>query len=158
MQKNQDTKRKKVLIAEDEKFLGEILLTKFSSVGYATTLARDGVEALEKIRALKPDVVLLDILMPRMDGYQVLETMAKEGLTETSAVIIISNSGQPVEIDRALKLGAKKPNAGANKKILMVEDDQFLRELAIKKFRLAGYEIVTAADGAEALALVEQKQ
>ena len=44
MQKNQDTKRKKVLIAEDEKFLGEILLTKFSSVGYATTLARDGVD------------------------------------------------------------------------------------------------------------------
>lgn len=183
MPKQDPIKRKKVLIAEDEKFLGEILLTKFSSVGYATTLARDGAEALEKIRALQPDVVLLDILMPKMDGYQVLEAMANEGLTKTIAVIIISNSGQPVEIDRALKLGARdylikvqfnpdevlakvrqqleppveKPVAGANKKILMVEDDQFLRELATKKFRLAGYEIVTAADGAEALTLVERE-
>lgn len=178
--------KKKILIVEDDKILGDILLKKFLHDGFLTTLARDGEQGLKEIRTGKPDLVLLDILMPKMDGYQVLEAMNQDGSIKTTAVIIISNSGQPVELDRARKLGAKdfliktqfspdevmakvqqqlasdapgSSRAGkkGKGKILMVEDDKFLRDLAVKKFTQAGYDVVVAIDGSEAMAVAAKE-
>lgn len=181
---NPSTATAKILIIEDEAVLGEILCKKLAAVGYQTRLTRDGVEGLKMIREWQPDVVLLDIVMPKMDGYQVLETMQKDGLGKNTAIIIISNSGQPVELERALNLGAcdylikakfspdeiitkirrhlrdgkgRLGRAGGSKKILMVEDDKLLRDLANKKLRLAGYAVTLASDGTEALTLARRE-
>ena len=67
----------------------------------------DREEGLKMIKETEPDLVLLDIIMPKMSGFQVMEEMNKEESLKEIPVIIISNSGQPVEIGRAQQLGAK---------------------------------------------------
>ena len=98
---------KKVLIIEDEKILSGLLDKKLKEVGYETSLAYDGEEGLEKMRGEKPDLVLLDIIMPKKGGFEVLEEIQKDESIKDVPVVIISNSGQPVEISKALDLGVK---------------------------------------------------
>jgi CheY-like chemotaxis protein len=98
---------KKILLVEDEEIMIDLLMNKLTREGYEVSIARDGVEGLEKMRALKPNLVLLDIIMPKKGGFEVMEEMTKEKNLKAIPVIIISNSGQPVELDRAKKLGAK---------------------------------------------------
>jgi CheY-like chemotaxis protein len=85
------------------------LQRKLSREGYEVFVARDGEEGLKKMREMdpKPDLVLLDIIMPKMGGFEVMEEMKKDESLKNIPVIVISNSGQPVELDRAKKLGAK---------------------------------------------------
>jgi CheY-like chemotaxis protein len=97
---------KKVLIIEDEKILCNLLKNKLEKEGYQTVIAIDGVEGLEKTKAEKPDLILLDIVMPRKNGLELLEDIQKDEELERIPVVIISNSGQPVEIERARELGA----------------------------------------------------
>ena len=98
---------KKVLLVEDEEIMIDLLQKKLNREGYEVTVARDGLEGLEKMKEIEPDLVLLDIIMPRMGGFEVMEEMAKEEKLKDIPIIVISNSGQPVELDRAKKLGAK---------------------------------------------------
>jgi len=98
---------KKILIIEDEKILADLLEKKLKERGYEVSVARDGIEGLDKMRKEKQDLILLDVIMPKMGGFDVLEEMNKDSELKKIPVIIISNSGQPVEIDRALKLGVK---------------------------------------------------
>ncbi|OGG51814.1 hypothetical protein A2704_01230 [Candidatus Kaiserbacteria bacterium RIFCSPHIGHO2_01_FULL_54_36b] len=98
---------KKVLLIEDEKILGEILLTKLSDQGYEAKWELDGEAGMTAVREFRPDLILLDIVMPKMDGYEVLEQLGKDAELKKIPVIVISNSGQPVEIERILELGAK---------------------------------------------------
>jgi len=98
---------KKILIIEDEKILADLLEKKLKEKGYEVSVARDGIEGLDKMRKEKQDLILLDVIMPKMGGFDVLEEMNKDPELKKVPVIIISNSGQPVEIDRALKLGVK---------------------------------------------------
>lgn len=98
---------KKILLVEDEEIINELLQKKLTQEGYEVTVARDGEEGLRLMREIKPDLVLLDIIMPKMDGFQVMEEMQKDEELKKIPVIIISNSGQPVELDRAKELGAK---------------------------------------------------
>ncbi len=98
---------KKILIIEDEKILADLLEKKLKERGYEVSVARDGIEGLDKMRKEKQDLVLLDVIMPKMGGFEVLEEINKDPELKKVPVIIISNSGQPVEIDRALKLGVK---------------------------------------------------
>jgi len=98
---------KKVLIIEDEEIMIDLLQRKLTQEGYEVSVARDGEEGLEVMREVKPDLILLDIIMPRMGGFGVMEEMAKDKELKKIPVIVISNSGQPVELDRAQKLGAK---------------------------------------------------
>jgi len=98
---------KKILIVEDEKILADLLAKKLKEESYDISLAHDGQEAFRKIREEKPDLILLDIIMPKMGGFEVLEEMQKTPEVKNIPVIVISNSGQPVEISRALELGVK---------------------------------------------------
>ena len=94
----------KILLIEDEEALVEVLSTKLDKEGYEIKVGYDGEEGYNMIADFQPDMILLDIVMPRMDGYDVLEKMKKNNIT--IPVIIISNSGQPVEIEKTRQLGA----------------------------------------------------
>jgi len=96
---------KKLIIIEDEETLLNLLEKKLNQEGYEVDIARDGKEGLEKIRRNKPDLILLDIVMPKMGGFEVMETLRKDEELKKIPIIIISNSGQPVELDRAKELG-----------------------------------------------------
>jgi CheY-like chemotaxis protein len=98
---------KRILIIEDEEILMNLLQRKLIQEGYEVSIARDGDEGLKSMKEASPDLILLDILMPRMGGIEVMEAMQKDGDLKSIPVVIISNSGQPVEIDKAQKLGAK---------------------------------------------------
>ncbi|OGZ18396.1 MAG: hypothetical protein A2Z68_02570 [Candidatus Nealsonbacteria bacterium RBG_13_38_11] len=98
---------KKITIMEDEELILNLLQKKLISEGYEISVARNGAEGLKLINEVKPDLILLDIIMPEKGGFEVLEEMQKTPDLKNIPVIIISNSGQPVEIDRAQKLGAK---------------------------------------------------
>lgn len=98
---------KKILIVEDEEILVSLLDRKLKEEGYETSLAYDGEEGLQKIKEEKPDLILLDIIMPKKGGFEVLEEMQKDREIAKIPVIVISNSGQPVEISRAIELGVK---------------------------------------------------
>ncbi|HNY98077.1 MAG TPA: response regulator [Candidatus Pacearchaeota archaeon] len=98
---------RKILIIEDEEIICDILSSKLRSEGYEISSAKDGESGLEKIKRLRPDLVLLDIIMPKMNGFFVLEQKSLDATIAKIPVIIISNSGQPVEIERAKTLGVK---------------------------------------------------
>jgi len=97
---------KKIIIIEDEEVLLELLRDKLSQEGYQVDIAKDGQEGLLRIKKDKPDLILLDILMPKMGGFEVMEELDKNKELRGIPIIIVSNSGQPVELDRAKKLGA----------------------------------------------------
>ena len=98
---------KKILLVEDEKIMINLLEKKLSQEGYDVTVAVNGEEGLKMMKELLPEVVLLDIIMPKMGGFEVMEEMKKDPKLKKIPVIIISNSGQPVELGRAKELGAK---------------------------------------------------
>ncbi len=98
---------KKILIVEDEEIIYSLLEKKLTGEGYEVSIAKDGVEGLEKMKEVKPDLILLDIIMPKKGGFEVMEEMQKEEGLKDIPVIVISNSGQPVELDKAKELGAR---------------------------------------------------
>lgn len=98
---------KKILLIEDEEIMLELLQKKLTQEGYEVFVARDGEEGLKEMKKINPDLVLLDIIMPKKGGFEVMEEMNKSSELKKIPVIVISNSGQPVELDRAKELGAK---------------------------------------------------
>ncbi len=98
---------KKILIIEDEEILLELIQKKLVQEGYQVEVARNGQEGLEKMRDKKPDLILLDIVMPIMGGFEVMEEINKDKELKGIPIIIISNSGQPIELSRAKELGVK---------------------------------------------------
>ncbi|MFA5166526.1 MAG: response regulator [Candidatus Paceibacterota bacterium] len=97
---------KKVLIIEDEEILSKLLKNKLQDEGYEAEVALDGQEGLAKAKSFKPDLILLDIIMPKVNGFEVLEKIKVDSELNKIPIIIVSNSGQPVELERAQKLGA----------------------------------------------------
>ncbi len=100
--------KKRIIVIEDDDVLRDVLSEKLERSGYIVERAEDGVVAMEKLHANKPDLILLDILMPRKGGLEVLEEVHADPILRTVPVIIISNSGQPVEVARAQELGARE--------------------------------------------------
>jgi len=98
---------KKILIVEDEELLYSLLRKKLIAKGYDVTICEDGQKGLDSMRKEIPDLILLDIVMPNKDGFEVMEEMQKDNNLKNIPIIIISNSGQPVEIDKAKNLGAR---------------------------------------------------
>jgi CheY-like chemotaxis protein len=99
--------KKKIFIIDDDAFLLEMYALKFTQKGYDVESAPGTMEALEKLRdGLAPDVMLVDIVMPTMDGFEFLAKVKEEDLAKTAAVIVLSNLGQPEDIEKGLQLGA----------------------------------------------------
>ena len=97
----------KVLIVEDESSLLELYRLALQRAGFAVDTAADGAAGLQQIAKTRPDLVLLDILMPQVDGYQLLRRLKRDVATRDVPVVIFSNLSQKEEIEKGLKLGAR---------------------------------------------------
>jgi CheY-like chemotaxis protein len=98
--------KKKILIVDDDGFLLDMYALKFNQNNFEVHTASSGQVALEKLRsALVPDIVLLDIVMPEMDGFELLENMNKENLAPETARIILTNKSEPADIERGKGMG-----------------------------------------------------
>ncbi|MBI2577778.1 MAG: response regulator [Candidatus Wildermuthbacteria bacterium] len=98
--------QKKILIIEDEPLLLEILRKKMQEEGFSVISATDGESGLEKAKMESFDLILLDLILPAMTGFEVLEQLKSNPATKDITVIILSNLGQEEEVERGLKLGA----------------------------------------------------
>lgn len=96
----------KILIVEDDKFLRELISQKLIKEGYNIVDAVDGEEGVKKAKEEKPDIILLDLILPGIDGFEVLSRIKEDKNTIAIPVIILSNLGQKEDIERGLKLGA----------------------------------------------------
>lgn len=96
----------KILIIEDDKFLRELISRKVFDEKFETEGAVDGEEGLRKIKESKPDLVLLDLILPGIDGFEVLARIKEDMSLASIPVIILSNLGQREDIERGLRLGA----------------------------------------------------
>ena len=96
----------KILIIEDDPFLLEIYTSKFEEAGFDVNTAKNGELALSAIKEAVPDVILLDIVMPKMDGYELLRELKKEKLDKKMKIVLLTNLGQKEEVEKGLKLGA----------------------------------------------------
>ena len=96
----------KILIIEDDKFLRELISQKVAKEGYQVTEAVDGEDGAKKAKEEKPDLVLLDLILPGIDGFEVLSSIKEDPTIAQVPVIIFSNLGQKDDVERGLKLGA----------------------------------------------------
>ena len=96
-----------VLLVEDDSFLSSVLRMKLEKESFKVVRASDGDEALNFLieQGVKPDLILLDLILPKKNGFEVLETIRQDPLLEKLPVIIISNLGQPSDIERGKALG-----------------------------------------------------
>ena len=97
---------KKILLIEDDKFLRELMVKKLLTMDYDVTSAVDGESGLSMIKEVKPDVVLLDLILPGINGFEVLEKAKQDPEIADIPVIILSNLGQKEDIERGQELGA----------------------------------------------------
>ncbi len=97
---------KRILLVEDEEVLSEVVKGALEQKGYEVDVAEDGEVGLQKAKQGGYDLILLDIIMPTMNGFEVMEEIQKDEEMAKTPIIVVSNSGQPVEVDRAKELGA----------------------------------------------------
>ncbi len=97
---------KNILLVEDEDFLANLLKARLEKDGMETQIAKDGQEALKFLKEVKFDLVLLDLILPKLSGFEVLETMRADPQFQAIPVVIISNLGQEGDINRGQGLGA----------------------------------------------------
>jgi len=96
----------RIYLVDDDRFLLDMYAVKFKAAGHTVTAFQSGSAALDALRKEPaPDALLLDIVMPEIDGFGVLETIRKENLAPNTKVIVLSNQGQESDIERATKLG-----------------------------------------------------
>ena len=98
---------KSILLVEDDSFLIDIYTTKLKEAGFEVSVAEDGEEALKKIQEKKPDLLLLDIVLPRIDGWEILEKIEDQNL-KGFKIVILSNLSQKDDIERGMRLGVDK--------------------------------------------------
>ena len=98
--------KKRVLIAEDDGLVRETLRTRLSVAGYDVHVARTGVEAMQRILAVQPHVMILDINMPEMDGFEVLEALRTDHPDIKLPVLVLSARRNESDVRRAIELGA----------------------------------------------------
>jgi len=100
-----DQNKKLVLLVEDDPFLSNILMMKLQKEGLNVIHAVDGDDALTKLNEGDYEMVLLDLILPKKNGFEVLETMRRDSRFENTPVIIVSNLGQDSDMEKARSLG-----------------------------------------------------
>lgn len=96
----------RVLVVDDDAGVRELLMSRLSVLGYQVGIARDGEHALERIEDFRPNTMILDIAMPKLDGFGVLQRLGRERLA-SMPVLILSGSTTYAQTQQAIKLGAK---------------------------------------------------
>lgn len=99
-------KKYKVVLVEDEKMLADMYATKFTMEGFTTSKAYDGAAGLELAKKVKPDIILLDVIMPKLDGFAVLKLLKDDPSVKNIPVILLTNLGQDEDIKKGKQLGA----------------------------------------------------
>jgi DNA-binding response OmpR family regulator len=102
----QDVVKKHILVAEDDKFYANIYRKKLTAEGYDVQIAENGEIALELARKQKPDLILLDLVMPIKDGFSVLKDLKADPNLKDVKVLVLSNLGQDEDVNKAVGLGA----------------------------------------------------
>lgn len=108
------TAKNKVLLVEDEEMLRTMYATKFEMAGFEILKAEDGAKGLELAKKEPPDIILLDIIMPKLDGFAVLKELRKEIKTKKIPVILLTNLAQDDDIKKGKELGANDYFVKAN--------------------------------------------
>jgi CheY-like chemotaxis protein len=154
-----------VLAVDDDPQVGEMMKRFLEKQGFVVHVALTGVQALEMVKPLHPDVIVLDVLLPGIDGWGVLAALKNDAETADIPVIILSIVGErgkgvllgaaeyvtkPVDWERLAGL-LRKYQAPAGRDVLVVEDDARWRELCRRTLEKTGWHILEAADGAAAL-------
>ena len=103
----ESTQRPSVLVVDDEPQVVWVLEFSLQGEGYETFSAHDGMEALDQIRRHRPDLMVLDVMMPRMDGWSVLEAIAEMPVADRPRVIMVTALASASDRDRAMRLGAE---------------------------------------------------
>lgn len=125
----------KILLIEDDKFLRTLLERKLRNEGFDVISAIDGEEAMDKIITERPDLILLDIILPKKSGFSILEDLNKDENLKKIPVFIISNLGQQEDIEKAKKLGIKNyfVKAGLSLDALVQKIKEFSENLLTTK-------------------------
>ncbi len=101
-----EAQAKQILLVEDEPMLANVLKQRLEKESYAVDLVRDGAEAVKALKATKPDLVLLDIILPKLSGFEIMEIMKSDPTMAQPPVVIISNLGQESDVLKGQTLGA----------------------------------------------------
>lgn len=102
-----ESNKKKIVLVEDDSFLAGMYVSKLNLEDFEVKLAENGEDGLKLATEIMPDLILLDILLPRMDGFEVLKKLKQNPSTADIPVILLTNLGQKKDVDRGLALGAE---------------------------------------------------
>jgi DNA-binding response OmpR family regulator len=97
----------RILVVDDDLMMRELLATRLTIAGYETFIARDGREALNALREQRPTAMVLDINMPNLNGFDVLQNMEASGAIDHIAVMVLSARNQAADVRKAMQLGAR---------------------------------------------------
>lgn len=98
--------KKKILLVEDDDFFRELIFKKLQKEDFDVSASKNGNEALSYLRSNAPDLVILDLILPDLSGYEILEAIKKEPRTQGAPVVVLSNLGQQEDDEKAKSLGA----------------------------------------------------
>lgn len=96
----------RILLVEDDRFFRRFYVEKLKEKGFEVVEAEDGEEGVEKAKSNMPDLIVLDIIMPKKDGFEVLMALQSDATLKTIPVLIFSTLGQEADIEKAKKMGA----------------------------------------------------
>lgn len=114
---------KKVLIVEDDNSLRDVLAEFLEADGFSVVVAADGEEGINLIRETKPDIILLDVVLPKKDGYQVIKEIKSDDDVKNIPIILLTNLGSLSDIEKALELGVTN---------YLVKSDYQIKEIVAK--------------------------
>lgn len=123
MNKENTHNKKIILLAEDDKFISKAYKDGLERAGFKVVTALDGLETIKKAKQVKPDIILLDIIMPRLDGFEVLKQIKADDELKDIPVLITSNLGQESDIKKGKKFGAAD---------YLIKADWSMREMIMK--------------------------
>jgi DNA-binding response OmpR family regulator len=165
-----------VLVADDSELVHRHVTPMLEEQGYEVVHAYDGAEALKQVSATRPDLVITDVEMPHLDGYQVCHALKTNAQTSHMPVLICSSLGETADLERGFDAGADdylvKPvvpedllgrvrdllaevSLGGREPVLVVDDSPAIRHLVADALTRQGFEVVTAHDGRHALDVLE---
>jgi DNA-binding response OmpR family regulator len=98
----------RILVADDDADIRQLVIYALADQGHEVSVAKDGLEAVEHIQESPPDLLILDVMMPELDGYQVLETLGEKGLLELTKVLVLTAKGSERDWKQGYDLGAHR--------------------------------------------------